>query len=195
MIPSQRPGSGHLNDVMLKQLGEVTVLASRIEHLAAGIAQQLRLKIAAESADPTDSASSALAVLSDSAIAVPPWSTIEAADVRAWAVAATRLIEVRDRMSEASGGARFLGSRGDTIPTESPDGTTFPADEEYLARYLKRIARHLAAGVELQSQLDYHDEKGQRWPLVSIYAQRTDELSSDDPALRLPPEWERWLSA
>ncbi len=81
-----------------------------------------------------------------------------------------------------------------TITTESADGTVFPADEEYLGRYLKRLERQLAAGTELQSRLDYHDENGQRWPLVTIYAQRS-EGGGEQPALQLPEEWQRWLSA
>ena len=98
-------------------------------------------------------------------------------------------------MFEASGGSRFAGSRGDTIPTESADGTVFPADEEYLARYLKRLARQLAAGTEIDSRLDYHDENGQRWPLVTIYAQRAAGETTAEPGLKLPAEWQRWLSA
>ena len=36
-------GSGHANEVMLKHLGEVTIDASRLEHLAVDIAHSLKL--------------------------------------------------------------------------------------------------------------------------------------------------------
>ena len=179
-------GSGHANEVLLKQLGEVTVQASRLEHLAVDIAQSLKI-------DTT--VSEAVGVLQDAKLKPPPWSTISAKDVTNWAASTGRLLEIRNSMFEASGASRFAGSRGDTIATESADGTVFPADEEYLSRYLKRLARHLAAGAELQSRLDYHDENGQRWPLVTIYAQRTTGEGSEQPAMRLPEDWERWLTA
>ena len=110
-------------------------------------------------------------------------------------VASYRFAQTPTRIFAASGGARFVGSRGDTIATESADGTVFPADEEYLGRYLKRLHRQRAAGIELQSRLDYHDENGQRWPLVTIYAQRSASEGTEEPALRLPHDWQRWLSA
>ncbi len=183
-------GSGHANDVLLKQLGLVTVDASRLEHLAAEIARNLKIV-----ADSTD----AVAILRAAKVVPPPWSTIAAKDITAWANSTGRLLEIRDRMFEASGGSRFAGSRGDTIATESEDGTVFPADEEYLSRYLKRLERQLAAGAELQSRLDYHDENGQRWPLVTLYSQRAPGESGSDaiaePPLKLPPEWTSWLSA
>lgn len=184
-IESPAVGSGHANEVLLKQLGEVAVEASRLEHLAAELARHL--KIEAEIAD-------AVAILQQNPLSPPPWSTITAKDVASWAASTCRLIEVRDRMFAASGSSRFAGGRGDTIATESADGTVFPADEEYLARYLKRLQRQLAAGVELESRLDYHDENGQRWPLVTIYAQRS-EGAGEEPPLKLPTEWHRWLSA
>jgi hypothetical protein len=186
MDPTPAVGSGHANEVMLKQLGEATVYGSRLEHLAAEIARNLKLE-----ADPLD----AIKLLSSAKIVPPPWSTILAKDITAWGASTRRLLEIRDRMFEASGGSRFAGSRGDTIATESVDGTLFPADEEYLARYLKRLERQLAAGAELQSRLDYHDENGQRWPLVTIYAQRVSGESTTEPGLKLPSEWHRWLSA
>lgn len=179
-------GSGHANDVMLKQLGEVTVDASRLEHLAVEIARKLKID-----AGTTD----AVAVLRKVEAVPPPWSTVTSKDIAAWASSTARLLEIRDRMFEASGGSRFAGSRGDTIATESADGTVFPADEEYLARYLKRLERQLAAGTELQSRLDYHDENGQRWPLVTLYSRRDSGESTEEPPLRLPAEWTRWLSA
>ncbi len=179
-------GSGHANEVLLKQLGEVTVQASRLEHLAVEIAQSLKIDT---------SIAEAVTALQDKKLSPPPWSTIAAKDVKNWAVSTGRLLEIRDSMFEASGGSRFAGSRGDTIATESADGTVFPADEEYLGRYLKRLIRHLAAGAELQSRLDYHDENGQRWPLVTIYAQRAPGEGSEQPAMKLPEEWQRWLSA
>jgi hypothetical protein len=177
-------GSGHANEVMLKQLGDVTVRASRLEHLAVDIARNLKIEAAVPDA---------MTVLQGK-LAPPPWSTITAKDIKNWAASSARLLEIRDSMFEASGGSRFAGSRGDTIATESADGTVFPADEEYLGRYLKRLERQLAAGTELQSRLDYHDENGQRWPLVTIYAQRADG-ESVQPAIRLPEDWQRWLTA
>lgn len=184
--PTPAVGSGHANEVMLKQLGEVTVDASRLEHLGAEIAHNLR--VATDTAD-------AIATLQSAKIVPPPWSTITAKDITSWAASTARLLEIRDRMFEASGGSKFAGSRGDTIATESADGTVFPADEEYLARYLKRLERQLAAGSELESRLDYHDENGQRWPLVTIYAQRAAGDGGDEPTLKLPADWQRWLSA
>ncbi len=177
-------GSGHANEVMLKQLGGVTVDASRLEHLAVDIARSLKVETT-----PME----AVAALQGKLVP-PPWSTITAKDIKNWAASTGRLLEIRDSMFEASGGSRFAGSRGDTITTESADGTGFPADEEYPRRYLKRLQPQPAPGAELQSRLDYHDENGQRWPLVTIYAQRADG-ESGHPPLRLPEEWQRWLSA
>ena len=179
-------GPGRANEVLLKQLGEVTVQASRLEHLAVEIAQNLKIDATVADAVPS---------LQDSKLTPPPWSTISAKDIKNWAASTGRLLEIRDSMFEASGAARFAGSRGDTIATESADGTVFPADEEYLGRYLKRLTRHLAAGSELLSRLDYHDENGQRWPLVTIYAQRAPGEGSEQTPLRLPEAWQRWLSA
>ncbi|MEO6534052.1 MAG: hypothetical protein ABIO06_10825 [Pseudolysinimonas sp.] len=179
-------GSGRANEVMLKQLGEVTVHASRLEHLAVDIARSLKIDTRV---------SEAVAVLQRPKLALPPWSTVAAKDLKNWAASTGRLLEIRDSMFEASGGSRFAGSRGDTIATESADGTVFPADEEYLGRYLKRLARQLAAGAELESRLDYHDENGQRWPLVTIYAQRASGDSGEQAPMRLPDDWQRWLSA
>ena len=184
--PSPAVGSGHANEVLLKQLGEVTVQASRLEHLAVDIAQSLKI-------DTT--VPEAIAALQGPKLTPPPWSTISAKDVKNWAASTGRLLEIRDNMFAASGGTRFAGSSGDTIATESADGTVFPADEEYLGRYLKRLARQLAAGAELQSRLDYHDENGQRWPLVTIYGQQAAGEGADQPAMRLPDDWQRWLSA
>lgn len=184
--PSRAVGSGHANEVLLKQLGEVTVLASRLDHLAVDIAQNLKIET---------NVADAVVALRSSKLTPPPWSTIGAKDVKNWAISTGRLLEIRDSMFEASGGSRFAGSRGDTIATESADGTVFPADEEYLGRYLKRLTRHLAAGAELQSRLDYHDDNGQRWPLVTIYSQHASGDGSEQPAMRLPEEWQRWLTA
>jgi hypothetical protein len=178
-------GSGHANEVMLKHLGHVTVDASRLEHLAVDIARNLKVET---------TVTEAVAALQRKLVP-PPWSTIAAKDIKNWAASTCRLLEIRDSMFEASGGSRFAGSRGDTIATESADGTVFPADEEYLGRYLKRLERQLAAGAELQSRLDYHDENGQRWPLVTIYAQRASGESGEQPPMRLPDDWQRWLSA
>src|SRR5664279_798101 len=111
--PSPAVGSGHANEVLLKQLGEVTVHASRLEHLAVDIARSLKI-------DTT--VPDAVVALQRPKLTPPPWSSVAA--------------------------------------------------KEYLGRYLKRLTRHLAAGAELQSRLDYHDENGQRWPLVTIYGQR-----------------------
>lgn len=184
--PSAAVGSGRANDVLLKQLGEVTVQASRLEHLAVEIAQNLKIPA---------TVSDAVAGLTSPKVTPPPWSTISPKDVKNWASSTGRLLEIRDNMFEASGTSRFAGSRGDTIPTESADGTVFPADEEYLSRYLKRLARQLAAGAELLSRLDYHDENGQRWPLVTIYEQQSSGTGAEQPAMRLPDAWQRWLSA
>jgi hypothetical protein len=184
--PSPAVGSGHANEVLLKQLGEVTVQASRLEHLAVEIAQNLKI-------DTT--VADAVTALQDAKLTPPPWSTISAKDVKNWAASTGRLLEIRDNMFAASGGSRFAGSSGDTIATESADGTVFPADEEYLGRYLKRLIRQLAAGAELQSRLDYHDENGQRWPLVTIYGQQAAGDPTEQPAMKLPEDWQRWLSA
>jgi len=184
-MDSPTVGSGHASEVLLKQLGEVTVTASRLEYLAAEIARHLRIQ--SEMAD-------ALPTLQAGKLSTPPWSTIRAKDITSWAASTRRLLEIRERMFAASGRARFAGGRGDTIVTESADGTVFPADEEYLARYLKRLQRQFAAGAELESRLDYHDENGQRWPLVTIYAQRSTS-DSEEPPLKLPSDWHRWLSA
>ena len=184
--PLPAVGSGHANEVLLKQLGEVTVQASRLEHLAVEIAQSLKI-----SATVTD----AVAALQGPKLTPPPWSTISAKDIKNWAASTRRLLEIRDSMFAASGTSHFAGSSGDTIATESADGTVFPADEEYLGRYLKRLTRQLAAGSELQSRLDYHDENGQRWPLVTIYGQQSTGEGAEQPAMRLPEAWQRWLSA
>jgi len=184
-MDSPAVGSGHANEVLLKQLGEVAVNASRLEHLAAELARHLKVEAGI---------SDAITTLQQTELTPPPWSTITAKDVTSWAASTGRLLEVRDRMFDASGASRFAGGRGDTIATESADGTVFPADEEYLSRYLKRLQRQLAAGVELESRLDYHDENGQRWPLVTIYAQRATG-GGEEPPLKLPTEWHRWLSA
>jgi hypothetical protein len=178
-------GSGRANEVLLKQLGEVTVQASRLEHLAVEIGQSLKLDC---------TVADAVTTLQGPKVTPPPWSTISAKDVKNWAASTGRLLEIRDSMFQASGTSRFAGSSGDTIATESADGTVFPADEEYLGRYLKRLSRQLAAGAELQSRLDYHDENGQRWPLVTIYGQQAGG-ESEAPAMRLPEAWQRWLSA
>lgn len=184
--PSPAVGSGHANEVLLKQLGEVTVQASRLEHLAVDIAQSLRIET---------TATEAVAVLQNPKLTPPPWSTISPKDVKNWAASTGRLLEIRDSMFQASGASRFAGSSGDTIATASADGTVFPADEEYLGRYLKRLNRQLAAGTELQSRLDYHDENGQRWPLVTIYGQQASSEGAEQPPMRLPEAWQRWLSA
>jgi hypothetical protein len=184
-MDSPAVGSGHANEVLLKQLGEVTVASSRLEHLAVEVARHLKIEVDIADAVPT---------LQEKKLSPPPWSTITAKDIASWAASTGRLLEIRDSMFEASGGSRFAGGRGDTIATESADGTVFPADEEYLVRYLKRLQRQLAAGAELESRLDYHDENGQRWPLVTIYARRAAG-EHEEPPLKLPSEWHRWLSA
>jgi hypothetical protein len=170
---------------MLKHLGEVTVHASRLEHLAVDIARGLKIET---------TVAEAVAALQRPKLTPPPWSTVAATDVKNWAASTGRLLEIRDSMFEASGGSRFAGSRGDTIATTSADGTVFPADEEYLGRYLKRLTRQLAAGAELESRLDYHDENGQRWPLVTLYAQSAPG-EGGEPPMRLPADWQRWLGA
>jgi hypothetical protein len=184
-MDSPAVGSGHANEVLLKQLGEVTVASSRLEHLAVEVARHLKIEVDIADAVPT---------LQEKKLSPPPWSTITAKDIASWAASTGRLLDIRDSMFEASGGSRFAGGRGDTIATESADGTVFPADEEYLVRYLKRLQRQLAAGAELESRLDYHDENGQRWPLVTIYARRAAG-EHEEPPLKLPSEWHRWLSA
>ena len=176
-------GSGHANEVVLKHLGEVAVDASRLTHLAVEVARSVKL------ADPADET---VARLQREELAPPPWSTATAKDVAAWATSVARLLDTRDRMFDASGAAHFSGSRGDTIATESPDGTVFPADEEYLGRLLHRMERQIAAAAELLSRLDYHDEHGQRWPLVQLYA---DGDRQGATISNLPDEWRSWLSA
>jgi hypothetical protein len=182
--PLTLAGSGHANDVVLKRLGSVTVCASRLERLAADIAVGLRID---PELDP-------VAAMRDGAFTVPPWSATPAGSVTAWAVAASRLLSTRTSMFAASGAARFTGTRGDTIATESPDGSIFPVDEEYLARFVARLERHLAAGAELREALDYRDERGQRWPLVTIY-RRSQEGVEGMQNLRMPAAWEHWLTA
>ncbi len=184
-VGSERVGSGRANDVVLKRLGSVVVISSRLEHLAAQIARNLKL-----SAEPAV----ALASLQRTNIVPPPWSTTTARDITAWANRGGALLETRDRLLQCAGSARFTGTRGDTIVTESADGTVFPADEEFLIRFVTRLERLLLAGTELDSGLDYHDEKGQRWPLVTIYSEQL-EATTAAPAIRLPVEWQRWLSA
>jgi len=177
-------GSGHANEVVLKHLGEVAIDASRLSLLAVEVARGVKLP------DPSEQA---VARLQREELAPPPWSTATAKDVAAWAASVARLLDTRDRMFEASGAAHFSGSRGDTIATESADGTVFPADEEYLGRLLRRLERQLAAGAELLSRLDYHDEHGQRWPLAQLYA--ADGARQGATISNLPAEWRSWLSA
>jgi hypothetical protein len=177
-------GAGHPNEIVLKHLGEVTIDASRLEHLAVAVARSVKL------ADPSRDT---VARLQGDELTPPPWSTATAKDVSAWATSVARLLDIRDRMFDASGAARFSGSRGDTIATEAGDGTVFPVDEEYLGRLLHRLERQLAAGAELLSRLDYHDENGQRWPLVQLYATGGEEPA---PSIaNLPAAWRSWLSA
>jgi hypothetical protein len=176
-------GSGHASEVVLKHLGEVAVDASRLEHVAAEVARGVKL------ADPADRP---VERLQHDELHLPPWSTATAKDVAGWAGSVARLLDLRDRMFDASGAARFSGSRGDTIATESADGSVFPADEEYLGRLLHRFERQLAAGAELLSRLDYHDEHGQRWPLVQLYAAGGDQPGA---IANLPDDWRTWLSA
>jgi hypothetical protein len=177
-------GSGHANEVVLKRLGAAAVCASRLERLIAEIARDV--KIGADAA--------ALGRLRSGDFTVPPWASTRAADVTAWAAAASRLLSVRASVFAASGSARFTGTRGDTIATVSADGSIFPADEEYLTRFVERLDRHIIAGTELHEGLGYRDEKGQRWPLVSIYRQSL-ESSEPEHRLRIPADWQRWLSA
>jgi hypothetical protein len=185
-IEAIRPmtGSGHANEVVLKHLGEVAVDASRLEHLAAEVARAVKLPRPEEC--PAER-------LQHERLRPPPWSTVSAKDVAAWATSVARLLDVRDRTFEASGTAHFSGSRGDTIATESADGSVFPVDEEYLARLLHRLERQIAAATELLSRLDYHDENGQRWPLLQLYAARGDQPGTT--IANLPDDWRRWLSA
>ena len=182
-------GSGRANEIVLKHLGEVAIDASRLEHLAAEVAHGVKLTVAPEQA---------VDKLQHAKLTPPPWGTASAKDVKAWATSVARLLDLRTRMFSASGGARFSGSRGDTITTEASDGTLFPADEEYLNRLLHRLERQIAAGTELLSRLDYHDENGQRWPLVQLYEARADEQDEDgqpSAIANLPTEWRRWLTA
>jgi hypothetical protein len=178
-------GSGHANEVVLKHLGEVAVDASRLEHLAIEVARSVKLR------DPDDRP---VERLQHDKLTPPPWGTATAKDVAGWAGSVARLLDTRDRMFDASGVAHFSGSRGDTIATESSDGTVFPVDEEYLGRLLHRLERQLAAGAELLSRLDYHDEHGQRWPLVQLYAAGGDQPGATTIA-NLPDDWRTWLSA
>jgi hypothetical protein len=177
-------GSGHANEVVLKRLGAAAVCASRLERLIGEIARDVKVG--------TDAA--ALGRLRAGDFTVPPWASTQLGDITAWAAAAARLLSVRASVFAASGGARFTGTRGDTIATESADGSIFPADEEYLGRFVARLERHILAGTELHEGLDYRDEKGQRWPLVSIYRQSL-ESAEPEHRLRIPADWERWLSA
>jgi len=163
----------------------VMVTASRVEHLAAQLARQLKLP---------PSADGAVAVLQSTNIVPPPWSTTTARDISAWASRGGMLLETRDRLFTCASDSRFTGTRGDIIVIKSVDGSVFPADEEFLTRFVSRLERHLATGIELDARLDCHDEKGQRWPLVTIYSEQL-EATTADPATRLPLEWQRWLSA
>lgn len=176
-------GSGHASEVVLKHLGEVAVDASRLGFVAVGVARGVKLK------DPSHQP---VVRLQRERLRPPPWSTATSKDVAGWAASVARLLDVRDRMFEASGAAHFSGSRGDTIATASSDGSVFPADEEYLRRMLHRLERQLAAGAELLSRLDYHDEHGQRWPLVQLYAAGGDQPGA---IANLPDDWRTWLSA
>ncbi len=180
----QLTGSGHANEVVLKHLGEVAVDASRLQHLAVEVARSVKLR---------DPAERTVERLQRDRLNLPPWSTATGKDVAGWAGSVARLLDTRDRMFEASGSAHFSGSRGDTIATESSDGTVFPVDEEYLGRLLHRLERQLAAGTELLSRLDYHDEHGQRWPLVQLYGAAGEQPGST--IANLPDDWRRWLSA
>jgi hypothetical protein len=177
-------GSGHANEVVLKHLGQVAVDTSRLQHLATEVAHRVKLR------NPTDRT---LHRLQHEKLHLPPWSGSSAKDVAGWAGSVARLLDTRDRMFDASGAAHFSGSRGDTIATESADGTVFPADEEYLGRLLHRLERQLAAGADLLSRLDYHDEHGQRWPLVQLYAAGSDQPG--ETIANLPDDWRSWLSA
>lgn len=180
-----RVGSGRANEVMLKQLGAIAIDAARLERLAVDLAHNLKLSPAA---------AEAAAVLQSGEFSTPPWSSTTLKDVVAWGRAAARLLESSAAVFAAAGGSRFLGTRGDTIAAESPDGTVFPADEEYLTRLAARFDRHLAIGSTLRAGLDYRDERGRSWPLVTIYRSSGDQPSSENQ-LKLPPEWTRWLSA
>lgn len=177
-------GSGHANEVVLKHLGEVAVQASRLQHLAVEVARGVKLPRPDERT---------LDRLQHEALRPPPWGSASAKDVAGWAGTVARLLDTRDRMFDASGTAHFSGSRGDAIATESADGTVFPADEEYLGRLLRRLERQLAAGADLLSRLDYHDERGQRWPLVQLYAAGAEQPG--EAIANLPDDWRRWLSA
>lgn len=185
-IDMMRPvtGSGHANEVVLKHLGEVAVDTSRLQHLATDVARRVKLR------NPQERT---LERLAHERLRLPPWSAASVKDVAGWAGSVARLLDTRDRMFDACGTAHFSGSRGDTIATESADGTVFPADEEYLGRLLHRLERQLAAGAELLSRLDYHDEHGQRWPLVQLYAAGSEQPG--EAIANLPDDWRTWLSA
>lgn len=178
-------GSGRANEVVLKQLGAVTIGSARIELLAGEIAGSL--KVGHERGRAAES-------LAQGSFTVPPWSTVLQKDVVAWATITCRLLSARDSVFRACGASRFTGTRGDTIAAESSDGSVFPADEEFLSRMASRLDRQLGAGLDLRAGLDYHDETGHSWPLVTIYRRSLGEAAADTP-LRLPLEWTRWLSA
>jgi hypothetical protein len=185
-IDTLRPltGSGRANEVVLKHLGEVAVDTSRLQHLAIEVARRVKLR------NPQERT---LARLTHERLRPPPWGAASAKDVAGWAASVARLLDTRDRMFDACGAAHFSGSRGDSIATPSADGSVFPADEEYLRRLLHRLERSLAAGAELLSRLDYHDEHGQRWPLVQLYAAESDQPG--EAIANLPDDWRSWLSA
>ncbi|MBW4033259.1 MAG: hypothetical protein HIU88_11455 [Acidobacteria bacterium] len=175
-------GSGHANEIVLKLLEGRRSVRRGLNDWP--VRSQLK---AGEDAR-------ALPALQDGTFTMPPWSGTRVADVSTWAKGAGRLLSVRASVFAASGGARFTGTRGDTIATQAADGSTFPADEEYLGRFVTRLERHIAEGTTLRDGLDYRDDRGRRWPLVSIY-RRNREPSELEQRLRIPEDWERWLSA
>lgn len=178
-------GSGRANEVVLKQLGAIAISAARLELLATEVASALKLsserRLAADELRTGD-------------YSTPPWCTTTKKDLVNWATAASRLLDTRAAVFAASGSSRFSGTRGDTIATESADGSVFPADEEFLTRLAARFERHLAIGSELCAKLDYRDERGRSWPLVSIYRKAVNDPTPENQ-LRIPHEWTRWLSA
>ncbi|MDP9026253.1 MAG: hypothetical protein M3N46_01700 [Actinomycetota bacterium] len=178
-------GSGHANEVVLKHLGAITITSARLERLAVEIAGNLKLVVGPAGATE---------LLRRGDFTTPPWAARTPKDVAAWATAASRLLSIRNSVIAACGGSRFTGTRGDTIATLSADGSVFPADEEFLGRLVGRFERHLVAGAELRSGLDYQDENGRSWPLVTIYRRAVEEPTPENQ-LRLPAEWTRWLSA
>ena len=178
-------GSGHANDVILKRLGEVAVMGSRLLLIGREIAHDLDL-----GTEPR-----CIERLRDGEFTTPPWARTTSKDIAAWASASLRLEATRASILRGAGAAQFSRSRRDTIATESIDGTRFPADEEYLGRLVKKLARQLIAGVQLHEGLSYRDEHGEHWPVASIQGRTKDPRSSADNTSPSPTGGARGLSA